>query len=65
MTPEEGQMENAEKVLRLNDAPDYSPTTERLLATSSSKRKPTIRIKRFGSKLQSGSIMEDSSTNAN
>jgi hypothetical protein len=57
LTPEEMQRENAAKVLRLNGAPDYSPTTERLLAASSSKKKPTVRIKRVGSKLQSGSII--------
>jgi hypothetical protein len=51
--PEE-QRERASKALRLNGAHDYDPAIERLLAASSAKRKPTVRIKRLGSgKLQS------------
>jgi hypothetical protein len=44
--------------LRLNGGPDYDPMTARLLAASSAKRKPTVRIKRIGSKLQSGSTLQ-------
>ena len=42
-TPEE-EMERVGKMLRLNGGPDYNPGTEKLLAASSLKRKPTIRI---------------------
>jgi hypothetical protein len=37
--------------LRLNGGPDYDPALESLLAAASStKKKPTFRIKRWGSK---------------
>ena len=45
--PEE-QRERATKALRLNGGLDYNHITERLLAASSLKKKPTIRIKRLG-----------------
>ena len=45
-------------MLRLNGGPHYDPATERLLAASSTKRKPTVRIKRLGSKLQAGSSLQ-------
>jgi hypothetical protein len=48
----------AAKMLRLN-GPDYNPSIERLLAASSTKRKPTFRIKRFGSgKLKGASYLQ-------
>jgi hypothetical protein len=47
-TPEE-EMERVGKMLRLNGGPEYSPATERLLAASSLKEKPTVRIKRLSS----------------
>ena len=56
-TPEE-EMERTGKMLRLNGGPDYDPATERLLAASSAKRKPTVRIKRIGTKLQSGLTLQ-------
>jgi hypothetical protein len=56
LTPEE-EMEIAEaereteaKMLRLNGGPEYSPEIERLLAGSSTKKKPTFRVKRPGLK---------------
>jgi hypothetical protein len=48
LTPEE-EKEIAAKMLRLNGGPDYNPDIERLLAASSSKKKPTFKVKRFGS----------------
>jgi hypothetical protein len=36
-------------MLRLNGGPDYNPEIERLLAASSTKKKPTFKIKRMGS----------------
>jgi hypothetical protein len=36
-------------MLRLNGGPDYDPAVERLLAGSSSKKKPTFRIRQLGS----------------
>jgi hypothetical protein len=47
-------------MVRLSGAPDYSPSMSRLLAASSSKKKPTFKIKRFGSKPQgaSGSVIQ-------
>lgn len=59
LTPEEYKLENAAKALRLNGAPDIDPPTEKLLAASSIKKKPTFRIKRLGSKLQSGSLVQE------
>jgi hypothetical protein len=38
------EVERASKVLRLNGGPDYDPATERLLAASSIKKKPTVRV---------------------
>jgi hypothetical protein len=48
LTPEE-EREIAAKMLRLNGGPDYNPEIERLLAASSVKKKPTFKIRRFGS----------------
>jgi hypothetical protein len=48
LTPEE-EREIAAKMLRLNGGPDYNPEIERLLAASSTKKKPTFKIKRMGS----------------
>jgi hypothetical protein len=44
LTPEE-EREIAAKMLRLNGGPDYDPAIERLLAASSTKKKPTTMIK--------------------
>jgi hypothetical protein len=56
LTPEE-EREIAAKMLRLNGGPDYNPAIERLLAASSTKKKPTFRIKRLGSvRLKGASI---------
>jgi hypothetical protein len=52
------EMERVDKMLRLNGGPDYDAETERLLAASLAKRKPTVRIKRLGSKLQGGSTLQ-------
>jgi hypothetical protein len=52
------EIERASKALRLNGGPGYNPATEKLLAASSKKRKSTVRIKRLGSKLQSGSTLQ-------
>jgi hypothetical protein len=49
LTPEE-EGEIAAKMLRLNGGPDYNPEIERLLAASSTKKKPTFRVKRPGLK---------------
>jgi hypothetical protein len=44
------EREIAAKMRRLNGGPDYNPAIERLFAAASSiKKKPTVRIKRFGS----------------
>jgi hypothetical protein len=49
LTPKE-EREIAAKMLRLNGGPDYDPVAERLLAASSStKKKPTFKIRRLGS----------------
>jgi hypothetical protein len=49
LTPEE-EREIAAKMLRLNGGLDYDPAVERLLAAASStKKKPTFKIKRLGS----------------
>jgi hypothetical protein len=48
LTPEEAR-EIAAKMLRLNGGPDYYPEIDSLLAASSTKRKPTFKIRRFGS----------------
>jgi hypothetical protein len=48
LTSEE-EREIAAKMLRLNGGPDYNPEIERLLAASSTKKKPTFRIRRLGS----------------
>jgi hypothetical protein len=46
-------------MLRLNGGPDYDPATERLLAASSSKRKPAFRINRYGlGKLKGASYLQ-------
>ena len=45
-SPEE-QRERASKTLRLNGGPDHNPDVERLLAASSVKKKPTVRITRL------------------
>lgn len=56
--PEE-EMERVGKMLRLNGGPDYDPSTERLLAASSKKKKSTFRIKRLGlNSLKSASIIQ-------
>jgi hypothetical protein len=55
LTPDE-EREIAAKMLRLNGGPDYNPATERLLAASSKKRKPTFKVRQPGlGKLQGGS----------
>ena len=52
LTPEE-EREIAARMLRLNGGPDYDPAVERLLASASStKKKPTFKIKRLGSGYQ-------------
>jgi hypothetical protein len=57
-TPDE-ERERAEKMLRLNGAPDYDPDLSRLLAASSTKKQPTFKVKRPGlGKLQGGSIIQ-------
>jgi hypothetical protein len=56
--PEE-QKERASKASRLNGGPGYNPAIERLLAASSTKKKPTFRIKRLGSgKLKAASSLQ-------
>jgi hypothetical protein len=56
--PEE-QRERAFKALRLNGGPDYNHEIERLLAASSTKKKPTFRVRRFGlGKLKSASYLQ-------
>jgi hypothetical protein len=58
LTPEE-EREIAAKMLKLNGGPDYDPEIERLLAASSTKMKPTFRIKRLGlGSLKSASIIQ-------
>jgi hypothetical protein len=54
LTPDEER----EIAARLNGGPDYDPAVERLLAASSStKKKPTFKVKRLGSgKLQGASF---------
>ena len=43
-------------MLRLNGGPDYDPMTERILAASSRKRKPTFKVRQSGlGKPQGGS----------
>lgn len=49
LSPEE-EREMAAKMLRLNGGPDYNPDIERLLAASSTRKKPTFRIERFSLK---------------
>jgi hypothetical protein len=53
-------MERASKTVSLNDDSDYDPTTARLLAASAKKKKkPTFRIRRFGSgKPKRGSYLQ-------
>jgi hypothetical protein len=60
LTPEE-EREIAVKMLRLNGGPEYNPAIERLLAAASStKKKPTLRIKRLGSdRLKSASSISN------
>lgn len=58
--PEE-QRERANKALKLNGVTDYEP---RLLAASSTKKKPTVRIKRLsfsgpGNKLKGASSIQN------
>ena len=55
LTPEEAELEKAYKALRLNGGvPMYVPNI-----IGASKKKPTIKIKRFGSgKLQAGSTIQ-------
>jgi Ca2+-binding EF-hand superfamily protein len=55
----EEETERVGKMLRLNGGPDYDPMTARLLAASSDKRKPTVRIKRIGTKLQGASSFQE------
>jgi hypothetical protein len=60
LTPEE-EREIAAKMLRLNGGPDYDPAIERLLAAASStKKKPTFKVKRLGSgnQLKSASYLQ-------
>jgi hypothetical protein len=60
LTPEE-EREIAEKMLRLNGGPDCDPEIERLLvAPSSTKKKPTFRVKRPSSgKLKGASSLQN------
>jgi hypothetical protein len=57
LTPEE-EREIAEKMLRLNGGPDYNPDIERLLAASTTKKKPTFRVNRPGLKGASSISLE-------